>query len=138
MNVADVRAGLAAALGVISDVQISPYVLSQPTPPTLQIIPPSVQYDLAMHRGLDEWMFTVQGLVAFSTDLGPQLLLDAMCAPTGASSVKAALEADRTLGGVVGDLHVLEQLPGALYTHPNTGSQMLLVEWRVKVLVTGN
>ena len=129
---------MAAALGVIPDVQVNAYALSQPTPPGLQILPPGVQYDQAMHRGLDEWVFIVQGFVAFSTDIGSQVLLDQMCAPTGSNSVKAALEADKTLGGVVQSLHVLEQTPGSVVTQTNIGSQMLLVEWRVQVLALGS
>lgn len=138
MNVATVRTAMAAALGSISDVQVNPYALSQPTPPGLQILPPGVQYDRAMHRGLDEWTFMVQGFVAFSTDIGSQVLLDQMCQPSGSRSVKAALEADPTLGGAVGSLHVIEQSPGSVVQLPNTGSQMLLVEWKVQVMASAS
>ena len=138
MNVAAVRTAMATALSVIPDVQVNAYALSQPTPPGLQILPPGVQYDRAMHRGLDEWVFIVQGFVAFTTDTGSQVSLDLMCAPSGASSVKAALEADKTLGGVVQSCHVLEQTPGSVVQQTNIGSQMLLVEWRVQVLALGS
>src|SRR5262245_54193773 len=120
--------------------------MAQPTPPGLQILPPSVTYDRTMQgsaaavsrHALDEWMFVVQGFVALTTDLGSQVTLDEMCAPSGTRSVKAALETDRTLGGLVSDLHVRGQSPGALVQFPNGGSPMLLVEWQVQVLAKGS
>ena len=90
-----------------------------------------------MHRGLDEWTVIVQGFVPFTSDIGAQKQLDAMCAPSGSASVKAALESDRTLGGSVSDLHVIEQSPGAM-AFANEGNPMLLVEWKVQVIATGS
>ena len=138
MQVSGLRSALQTALSTIPDVQVNAYALSQPTPPGLQILPPGVVYDKAMHRGLDEWTVMVQGFVSFSTDVGSQVLLDQLCASTGSNSVKAALEADRTLGGVVETLHVLEQSPGSVVSLPNTSGQMLLVEWKVQVLARGS
>ena len=137
MNLSAVRGDMAAALEGIEGVQVSPYALAQPTPPGIQIIPPGVTYDLAMHRGYDDWLFVVQGFVALTTDVGSQVLLDQMCAPAGVSSIKAALELDRTLGGIVQDLHVLDQSPGRVADYAGV-SPMLLVEWRVKVIALGS
>lgn len=128
---------MASALGVIPDVQVNPYALAQPTPPGIQILPGAVQYDQAFGRGLDEWTFTVQGFVALTSDIGSQVVLDAMSAPSGSGSVKAALEADKTLGGLVQSLHVTEQTAGRVVDIPGSGSPMLLVEWRVQVLGLG-
>src|SRR5262249_29888714 len=135
LNVSQLRQGIASNLSIIPDVQISAYALSQPTPPGLQILPPGVQYDRAMHRGLDEWTVIVQGFVSFTSDTGSQVLLDQLCAPNGALSVKAALERDITLAGAVYSVHVLEQSPGSLVS--NEGSPMLLVEWKTQVYATG-
>lgn len=129
---------MADALSVIDDVQVNPYALAQPTPPGLQILPPGTEYDSSFHRGLDEWTFTVQGFVALTSDIGSQILLDEMCAPAGATSVKAALEADVTLGGSVQSLHVQEQTAGRVIDAAGGGSPMLLVEWRVQVFGLGN
>jgi hypothetical protein len=140
LNLSAVRGALADALENVANdqgVQVSAYALAQPTPPGLQIIPPGVQYDQAMHRGLDTWIFIVQGFVALTTDVGSQVTLDQMCAPSGPGSVKAALEADKTLGGVVQDLHVLEQSPGRVADYAGV-SPMLLVEWRVQIYALGS
>ena len=120
---------MATALGTITDVQVNAYALAQPTPPGIQILPPAVEYDSAFHRGIDEWTFTVQGFVSLTSDIGSQQVLDGLCAPSGSSSVKAALEADNTLGGVVQSLRVVEQSPGRVVDVPGGGSPVLLVEW---------
>lgn len=134
MNIGTVRAAMVSALnaGVTANVQINAYALASPTPPGLQIIPPAVNYDLAMNRGLDEWTFVVQGFVAFTTDIGAQKLLDTLCNP-GAGSVKAALETDRTLGGAVQSLRVTNQSPGRMVEQAG-GSPLLMVEWQVQIL----
>ena len=129
---------MAASLSTIQDVQVNAYALAQPTPPGIQILPPAVTYDQAMHRGMDTWVFIVQGFVAMTTDIGSQVLLDQMCAPTGASSVKHALESDVTLGGDVFSVHVLNQSPGRVVDFANGTSPMMLVEWQVEVRATGN
>lgn len=137
MNIGAVREAIADTLD-IPGVNVSPYVLAQPTPPGIQIIPPSVVYDYSMGAslGLDEWMFIVQGFVALTTDIGAQMLLDDLCAPAGSSSVKALLEADRTLGGLVETLHVTEQTAGRQVEQP-AGNPMLLVEWRITIHAKG-
>jgi hypothetical protein len=60
-----------------------------------------------MGRGLDKWTFTVQAFVALASDIGAQVKLDAFLAPSGSQSVKAAIEADGTLGGIVADTSVV-------------------------------
>jgi hypothetical protein len=89
-----------------------------------------------MGRGLDEWTFVIQGFVSLNSDVGSQVLLDQMCAPSGSGSVKAALEADKTLGGVVQSLHVVSQSAGRV-VETGAGSPMLLVEWQVQLLSKG-
>jgi hypothetical protein len=114
-------------------------VLAQPTPPGIQIIPPGVVYDYSMgslSSGLNEWLFIIQGFVALTSDIGAQKVLDEMCAPSGNSSVKALLEADKSLGGVVETLRVTEQTPGR-QVDPGSGNPMLLVEWRVMIHAKG-
>ena len=134
MNVSAVRQALADRLATIEAVQVNPYALSQPTPPGFQILPPGRTYDFAMGgaNGLSEWTFVVQAFVNFGSDVGAQVLLDEMITD-GATSVKALLEADKTLGGLVQTLRVLESSPGRMVELPS-GNPMLLVEWRVQIL----
>jgi hypothetical protein len=105
-TLAQIREGLAANLATIADIQISPYVLSNPTPPAAEIEPAPVEYDQAFGRGHDRWTMTVRVFVGLTTDIGAQKRLDLYLAPSGATSVKTALESDCTLGGTVQDLHV--------------------------------
>jgi hypothetical protein len=129
VNVPAVRQALADAL-TDTGWNVTPYVLAQPTPPGIQIIPPGRIYDYSV--GLDEWQFVVQAFVSLNTDLGAQMMLDELCT-AGASSVKTLLEQDDTLGGLVDSLRVTDQSPGRQVEQP-PGNPMLLVEWRVTIL----
>jgi len=138
MNLPAVRQAIADALQM-DGVQVSPYVLAQPTPPGIQIPPPSVSYSYTMGStgsGLNEWEFIIQGFVSLNSDIGAQQLLDDMCATSGSRSVRALLEADRTLGGTVETLVVTVQDPGRQVEQP-PGNPMLLVEWHVTIYAKG-
>lgn len=135
MSIATVRAGLAANLSRIADVQVSAYVLSEPTPPTLQIRSGEITYDRAMGRGLDEATMIVQALVAFSSDGGSQAQLDGLMAPNGATSVKAAVESDLTLGGACDQVHVVSCSGTQLATI--AGVAVLMAEWTCIVYMNG-
>lgn len=131
----DIREGLATRLRTIPGVQVSPYLLGAPTPPALHVVPPSIEYDLAMGRGLDALTFTVQGFVAFGSDIGTQKRLDLWRAPTGLESVKTAIEGDKTLGGVVDNVHVRSSSEPVIVSPPQ-GGQLLSCDWEVLVYDT--
>lgn len=67
----------------------------------------TTDYDGAMHRGLDEWLLDGR-LYAGSMDNADTAtdLLDQFLAPVGSTSVKTAIEADKTLGGTCSALRV--------------------------------
>lgn len=136
MSLEGIRFALAANLGtIIPEVQVSPYVLSEPTPPTIQVVlPGAITYDLAMRRGGDQIFATVQAVVSFTSDIGSQVFLDALLAPSGVSSVKTALEADDTLGGHAEDLHVTGAT-GPVQATVGSGP-VLLAEWAVTIWAT--
>lgn len=134
-DLASLRAALAANLATLEDVQVSAYALSEPVPPAIQIIPDDLTYDLAMSRGLDLWRFKVQALVAFTADIGSQMLLDGMLAPTGSGSVKTALESDTTLGGLADNVHV-RNASGYRLLERAGGGQLIVVEFAVEVHVS--
>ena len=50
--------------------------------------------------------FTVTVVVSRADGRNAQNLLDVYCAPTGTTSIKTAIESDRTLGGKANDLRV--------------------------------
>ncbi len=140
-DLADIRAGIAAAIThAITDVQCNGYVVANPVPPffDVELATEAVEYDQAMARGLDKWVLTVRGVVAVNDSLSSQKNLDAWCASSGTSSVKAALESDLTLGGKVEALQVTKLSGyGPVYVklHPNT--VYLGAEWTVELYARG-
>lgn len=107
IDLAAIREGLAENLRRIEGFQVSAYMLSQPWPPTIQVMgPDEITYDLTFGRGSDSWVLIVQAFVASHDDLASQTRLDEMLHPTGPLSIKEAIERDTTLGGACSDLRV--------------------------------
>ena len=132
-TVTAIREAMAVNLGTIPNVQISAYMLVSPVPPVIHVFPAGVEYDRGMHRGLDILTFTVEVFVAMGLDVGAQMRVDRMLSPSGTESVKAALEADRTLGGIVSDLWV-ERVSGyRLVELPEMEQKALSADWLVRV-----
>jgi hypothetical protein len=127
-----VTEGLATNLETISGVQVSAWMLASPTPPAIHVVPPAIEYHQAMQNGFAELTFTVQAFVALNSDIGAQKLLAQMRAPTGSGSVKAAIEADRTLGGVVKDLIVRSSAEPQVLTLEG-GRQLLSCDFEITV-----
>lgn len=128
------RVALAANLSTIAGVQVSPYLLANPTPPAIQIMPGATEYHAAFGTGDDEWWeFTIQAFVAVTTDKGSQMLLDSFLSSTGANSIKVAAESDRTLGGLCDDLIVTRRTGYTLFV-PDGRTSVLGAEWTVRVL----
>lgn len=137
-TLAAIRDGLRANLASIPGVQVSAYVLSNPVLPVVWIRPASdaVDYHRAMGNGLDEWSMLVQAYVGTPSDLGAQKKLDELLASSGSSSVKAAIESDKTLNGAASDL-IVDSCTGYLeYARPD-GSTALGAEWNVRVFQPG-
>jgi len=132
-TLAQIREGLAQNLASIPDLQVSPYVLSNPTPPAAEFEPARVDYDAAFGRGHDVITITARVFVGLTTDIGAQIRLDTMLAPSGASSIKTALESDPDLAGTVHDLHVTNCSGYRVYAR-NGQAPVLGAEWSVTVL----
>lgn len=98
-TIAAIRAGLATRLGTIAGLRTSATVPDDPKPPVAIVLPPTITYDTAMGRGLDQYEFSILVMVGRISERTAQASLDAYANPTGAGSIKTAIEADRTLGG---------------------------------------
>lgn len=133
---ASIREGLKTRLDTIAGLQASAYMLANPTPPAAHVFPAEITYDQAMGRGQDGWMMTVQAFVGFATDIGAQKRLDKLLASSGADSVKAAIEGDRTLGGVVQHLRVTRAGGYQIFLVEGR-APVLGAEWTVEILATG-
>lgn len=131
-SASEIREALAAALRTIPGLQATPYVLASPTPPSAHVMRGEILYDQALQGGTHIWTMRVQAFVALVSDQGAQLLLDRYLSAEGAYSVKAAIEADTSLGGIIDDLHVLSATGETQYVREQ-GGQVLGSEWTVQV-----
>lgn len=102
------RSGIATNLSAITGLRTAATMPDQPNPPIAIVMPQSVSYDTAFGRGLDTYEFVVLVVVGRVDERTAQNLLDGYCNPTGATSIKTAIESDRTLGGEVNDLRVTD------------------------------
>jgi len=127
-----VSEGLAANLSTISGVQVSAWMLASPTPPAIHVVPPAIDYHQAMQDRFSELTSTVQAFVALASDIGSQKRLAQMRAPSGTGSVKAAIEADQTLGGIVKGLIVRSSAEPQVLTLDG-GRQLLVSDFEVAV-----
>ncbi len=136
----DIRAGLAAAItAAITDAQCTGYTITNPTGPffDIELSTDAVEYDQAMARGLDKWVFTVRGCVPFGDAKAAQMNLDDWCASSGGTSVKAALEDDLTLGGKVHTLRVTTLAGTRPFSVPPQTQFYLGAEWTVEIYAQG-
>ena len=102
-NISALRSGIAANLSTISGLRVSDTVPDQINPPQAIVSLSSVSFDKAMHKGLTLYTFTLTVLVARQSERSGQAKLDTYVQSSGASSIKLAVESDRTLGGAAYD-----------------------------------
>lgn len=131
-----IRTALAENLSTLEGIKFSAYMLSNPTTPSGHLYPGGpagdITYHMAFQDGVELWPFTVQAFVALSTDIGAQVKLDQYLASSGTQSVKAALESDRTLGGLAASVKVLSSGGYRVYPRP-ANDPVLGAEWHVEV-----
>src|SRR5690349_15189965 len=107
IEIADIRAGLAANLATVSESrQVSAYPHTAPTPPSLLVLGFDQIEPLTFGRSTFDIPFLVQGLAGKATEKSAHIRLDKWLSPKGSLNVWAAIESDRTLGGKVQDLVV--------------------------------
>ena len=100
------RTGLATNLATISGLRTANLIPDQVNPPIAIITPETITYDTSFARGLDEYNFTILVVVHRVAERSAQSSLDAFCNPTGSTSIKTAIESDRSLGGKAQTLRV--------------------------------
>jgi hypothetical protein len=107
-SVSSIRTGLATRLGTITGLRTSAFMPDNPNPPIAVVMPSSVSYDDTFKRGMQTYVFNVLVIVGRVDERTAQSNLDAYVSSTGTSSIKRAIEGDKTLGGVVFDTRVSE------------------------------
>lgn len=122
------RAAVASQLSAaITGWQIVAYMLALPTPPAIDVRPGPEQFDQAMAGGLDEQTLLIRAMISYAADLGAQSKLDSVLG-RGAGTIKSAIEADPTLGGVVEDCWIQSQSDYKALI-PEQGTPLLAVEF---------
>jgi hypothetical protein len=107
-SISSIRTGLATRLGTISGLRTSAFMPDNPNPPIAVVMPSSVSYDDTFRKGMQTYVFNVLVIVGRVDERTAQLNLDGYVSSTGSSSIKLAIEGDKTLGGIVFDTRVSE------------------------------
>lgn len=106
--ITDLRTRIATNLATITGLRTSPEMPDNPNPPIALVRPVTVEYNQAMARGMTKYTFVVVVIVGRAEERTAQRALDAYCSSTGTSSIKNAVESDKTLGGNAYDCRVTE------------------------------
>lgn len=129
-TVSEIRTALAEKAGNVYGLRSFAYQPDDPRPPVAFVMLDRIEYDLNAHRGADTYFFVVTVIVGRANDRASQQNLDKYL--VGDDSVKKALEADRTLGGVVNTCRVTE---ARNYVSVNVGDTTYLqVELEVEIV----
>lgn len=108
-NVSGIMAGLATRVDTITGLRVYAYPADAVSVPAAVIaFPDEVTYDDTMARGADRVTIPVHVLVGKVSDRASAAKLNAYLAGSGASSIKAAIEADKTLSGAADTTRVTE------------------------------
>lgn len=120
MSISLIRQGLATNLATIPGLRAVAEVPDLPNPPIAIVALNSVSYDRAYANGMTSYNFTVTVIVGRVAERDAQRRLDAYIS-TGDSSVKSAIESDKTLGGNAYDCRVVSMdSVGSLTISDNT------------------
>lgn len=107
-TVQELREGLATRLRTISGLRAASTQPDNPNPPMAIVNLDSITFDEAYNRGLDAYQFTILVLAGRVAERTSQNRLEAYLNPSGTSSIKQAIQGDRTLGGKAQTLRVTE------------------------------
>jgi len=107
-SISELRAGIKTNLATISGLRVSDFQPDNINPPVAIVFPISLNYDETFHRGMQTYTFAVQVIVGRVSERSGQSSIDAYCSSTGASSIKLAIESDKTLNGKAFDLRVTD------------------------------
>jgi|TARA_R110000803_G_scaffold124734_1_gene192444 hypothetical protein len=106
-DISAIREALAVNLATVPGLRTSAELPDNPSPPIATMSLDTVEYNLAMNQGLTLFNFTVIVIVGRAAEKRAQRKLDAYCSQDGASSIKLAVESDKSLGGNAFDVRVV-------------------------------
>jgi len=118
MTPSTVRTNLKTALQTITGMRVFDYVPDSTNVPTnnaFAIVGQlNMNYDYTLNRGFDSATCNIIVIVGRMSEKDGQARLDGLLASSGSTSIKAAVEADKTLGGAVQTLRVVSASPGTI------------------------
>ena len=120
MKPSEVREGLKKNLQEIDGLRCYDIIPDLPQPPAAIVGQLDFTFDLNNSRGLDQANLDVYVIVQRFSERAGQDKLDGYLAGTGATSIKAAIEGDRTLGGACQTLRVTSAESGTYDSQSNT------------------
>lgn len=126
-----IRNGLADAVATITGLTAYNHIPNRANLPAALIARRATRFDSTMQRGADDFEFAVTVCVAFADPLVAQDAMSAYLATSGVDSIKAAVESDPSLGGVVHFARVREA--GEEQVRDFAGSACLAVDFIVEV-----
>ncbi len=128
-----IRSGIARNISNnIRGLQVSNHVRSNITPPSCDIRRGPIEYDQALGSGTHMLIMLVRAYLANPWDTQAVNRLESYLEPEGDNSIKAAIESDTTLDGLVADLHVASCSGENPYLAEGQGP-VLGAEWTVVV-----
>lgn len=129
-TVSEIRQALADKAANVYGLRTVAYQPDAPRPPVAFVMLDRIEYDLNANRGADTFVFVITVIVGRADDRAAQRNLDQYL--VGSDSVKTAIEADRTLGGVVNTCRMTE---ARNYVSVNVGDTTYLqIELEVEVV----
>lgn len=105
-TIEEIMTGLETRLATITGLRTTDYAPDNPQVPAAFPLVPAFTYRETMGRGTYTLPFRIAVLVSGQLDRIGQHKLAGYVNQTGDASIRAALEADKTLGGIVNDLVV--------------------------------
>ena len=96
-----IRTGIADRLATIPGLRVAEQIPEQINPPLAVITRQQVAYHGAFAGGSTEWTMQIQVIAGRMAEQQAQRQIDKWLSWSGPESVRAAIEADMTLGGVV-------------------------------------
>ena len=109
-----VRANLKTRLATITGLKTYDYIPDSVNVPGAVVGQLDLDFDASLNRGLDRASCTILLIVGRMSESAGQTKLDGYLASSGSTSVKAAIEADVTLGGAVQTLRVTNATAGSV------------------------
>lgn len=111
-----IHAAVSAALATVPGLRVADHLPEQVAPPMAVIQMETVTYHRTMQGGTSEWAFLISLIAGRMGDRAAQRQLDGWLSYDGSQSIRAALEADPTLNGIVQSLVVAEMASIRLLT----------------------